>query len=216
MEDLVYENVKILWDYMHMGMEPKKSDIIVGFGCYNAEIALRCAELYFEGYGPKILFTGGLGRNTRKMWDRPEAEQFAAAAMEAGVPEEDILLETRSTNSGENILFTRKLLEGREIHRILGVHKPFMERRVNAAMGVYWPEPEFIVTSPQVTIPQYVALSEKQGIGEKRVIEILVGDYQRVSLYAERGYQTPQPFSGDAEKAFETLKALGYRGELIP
>lgn len=215
MDQKVYENVKILWDYMHMNMEPRKADIIVGFGCYNEEIALRAAELYFEGFAPKILFTGGLGRNTKRMWDRSEAERFAEIAMKAGVPEKDILMENRSTNTGENILFTKEMLAGKNIKRILGVHKPFMERRVYGAMGMYWPEAEFIVTSPQMSIFQYVALSEKQGVPENRVIEILVGDFQRVEVYAKKGYQTPQPVSRKAQEAFQNLIDMGYTGELV-
>ena len=215
MEQIVYDHVAVLWDYMQMHMEPEKSDIIVGFGCYNEEIALRCADLYFEGYGPRILFTGGLGRNTRQMWTKPEAERFAAVAMAAGVPEKDILIENRSTNSAENILFTKEMLKGQKIKRILGVHKPFMERRVLAAMGVYWPEMDFIVTSPRVTIQEYVELSQKQGIGEDQVVEILAGDFQRIEVYAEKGYQLPQQIPQKARDAFEALKALGFTGELV-
>lgn len=215
MDQNVSECVRILWDYMNLHMEPKKAEIIVGFGCYNEEIALRCAQLYFEGYAPQILFTGGLGRNTKQMWTQPEARRFAALAVAAGVPGKRILIEDRSSNSAENILFMRKILEERGITRILGVHKPFMERRVFAAMGVYWPEAEFTVTSPQVTIEEYMALSEKQGIDAHRVVAILAGDYQRIQVYAEKGYQTPQPFSQTAQRAFETLVELGYGEELV-
>lgn len=215
MDKLTYQHVKILWDYMNMHMEPEKADVIVGLGCYYEEIALRCAELYFEGYAPKILFSGGLGRNTKQMWVKPEAERFASAAMEAGVPEEDILLERRSTNSGENLLFTRELLKDRQVTKILAVHKPFMERRVSAAMGVYWPEMPFTVTSPRTSIPQFIADSRREGISEHRVISILAGDYQRIAAYVELGYQTPQPASEAAEEAFLALCRMGYREELL-
>ena len=211
----VRECVYTLWDYMNLHMKPEKAEVIVGFGCYNEEIALRCAELYQQGYAPWVLFTGGLGRNTKQMWTQPEARRFAALAAAAGVPEEKILIEDQSTNSAENILFTRKILEEMGIHRILGVHKPFMERRVFAAMGVYWPKAEFTVTSPQVSPEEYIRLSEKQGIDEHRVIAILAGDYQRIRVYAEKGYQTAQPCSDQAQRAFETLMDLGYREELV-
>ena len=82
-------------------------------------------------------------------------------------------------------------------------------------MGVYWKEAEFTVTSPRVTIPQYMELSEKQGVSSRRVIEILVGDYQRISVYAEKGYQVKQPRSPEAEAAFRTLCGLGYTGQLV-
>ncbi len=99
-------------------------------------VARRAAQLYLQGYAPRILFTGGLGRNTKRLMQEPEAVIFARTAMECGVPEEAILLEDRSTNTAENILFTRAMLEEQGIPhgRILGVHQPFMERRICAAM----------------------------------------------------------------------------------
>ena len=215
MEQIVYDQVKILWDYMHMHMELQKADYIVGFGCYNEDIALRCAELYHQGWAPKVLFTGGLGRNTKEMWTRSEAERFADVARKAGVPDGDIRIENQSTNTAENILFTKAMVEGEGVKRIIGVHKPFRERRVHAAMGVYWPEMECILTSPQVTIEEYVALSTAQGLSEKRVIEILAGDFQRIDVYAKKGFQLPQQIPQEAWNAFHTLVDLGYDRELV-
>ena len=217
MDHAVYEYAKVLWDYMRLDMPPCKADCIVGFGCYNEDIALRCAELYHAGYAPKVLFTGGLGRNTKEMWTESEAERFARIAVSAGVPERDILIENRSTNSAENILFTRDLLqkEGIAAERLLGVHKPFMERRVMAAMGVYWPEVNFTVTSPQVSLEEYIALSVEQGMEEKRVIEVLVGDFQRIDVYARKGFQLPQEIPPYAMHAYKKLTSLGYTRELV-
>lgn len=216
MDPNIYEPVKVLWDYMRLDMPLRKADCIVGFGCYNEDIALRCAELYHAGYAPKVLFTGGLGRNTQELWTESEAERFARIARSAGVSEADILIENRSTNSAENIIFTRELLQREQIpiRHLLGVHKPFMERRVMAAMGVYWPEVEFTVTSPQVSIEEYLALSVQQGMEEKRVIEVLVGDFQRIDVYARRGYQLPQEIPPHAMEAYRKMVALGYTREL--
>ena len=217
MDAIVYEASKILWDYMRLDMPLCKADCIVGFGCYNEDIAQRAADLYHAGYAPKVLFTGGLGRNTKEMWTESEAERFARIALAAGVPGQDIFIEKHSTNSAENILFTRKLLQEQEmpVQHILGVHKPFMERRVMAAMGVYWPEIRLTMTSPQVTLEEYVALSVTQGMEEKRVIEVLVGDFQRMDVYARLGYQLPQDIPPEAMDAFEKLVALGYTRELV-
>lgn len=217
MDSAIYEYVKVLWDYMCLDMPLCKADCIVGFGCYNEDIALRCADLYHAGYAPNVLFTGGLGRNTKEMWTESEAERFARIALAAGVPERDILIENRSTNSAENITFTRELLEKEQIpiRHILGVHKPFMERRVKAAMGVYWPEVEFTVTSPQVSVEEYIALSVEQGMEERRVIEVLVGDFQRIDVYARKGYQLPQVIPPHVMEAFKKMVALGYTRELV-
>lgn len=217
MNETVYPHVKVLWDYMKLDMPLRKADCIVGFGCYNEEIALRAAELYHAGWAPKVLFTGGLGRNTKEMWTQSEAERFAAIAIAAGVPEADIILENRSTNTAENIRFTKAKLEelGMEVHHLIGIHKPFMERRLHAALGVYWPEMDFTLTSPQVSIEQYIRLSTAQGLDEKRVIEVLVGDFQRIDVYARLGYQLPQHIPQSVWQAFDALVALGYTRELV-
>jgi uncharacterized SAM-binding protein YcdF (DUF218 family) len=105
------EPLQVIWDYLGLHQEPKKADVIIGFGNFNTDIARRAAQLYQQGYAPKILFTGGLGRNTEGMLPEPEAVRFARVAMECGVPEKDILLEDKSRNTKENIDFTRALLE---------------------------------------------------------------------------------------------------------
>ena len=122
--------LQVIWDYLELRQPLEKADCIVGFGNFNDEIARRAAELYHQGYAPKVLFTGGLGRNTQGLFPEPEAVRFAKVAMECGVPEEDIILEERSTNTKENILFTREKLQRLPHERILGVHQPFMERRI--------------------------------------------------------------------------------------
>ena len=216
MEQSVFEPAKIIWDYMHMNMPLRSADCIIGFGNYNLDIARRAAELYFAGYAPKILFSGGLGRNTDDRWTGSEAERFAAVAMAAGVPERDIILENRSTNSAENILFTRRMLEEKGIahDRILGVHQPFMERRITAAMGVYWPEQDFRVTSPQTSIADYLADAKRQGVTENAAVSVIVGDFQRMDLYAKKGYQIPQYIPPEAWDAFHRLVKMGYDKQL--
>ncbi|MBE6980238.1 MAG: YdcF family protein [Ruminococcaceae bacterium] len=210
------EPLQVIWDYLCLHQKPEKADCIVGFGNFNTNIARRAAELYHQGYAPKILFTGGLGRNTEGLLPEPEAVRFAKVAMDCGVPEGDILIEDRSANTKENIQFTRALLEARGIphDHILGVHQPFMERRIVAAMGVYWPELSFSVTSPQVTIPEYLDDAGKQGIGEEPAVSVIVGDFQRMDLYAKKGYQIPQEIPEEAWQAFRQLVAMGYDKQL--
>jgi len=210
------EPLQVIWDYLGMHQEPRKADIIVGFGNFNTDIARRAAELYLQGYAPKILFTGGLGRNTEGMLPEPEAVRFAKVAMGCGVPEADIILEDKSRNTKENIEFTRELLEARGIAHghILGVHQPFMERRIVAAMGVYWPEQSFSVTCPQVTIPEYLRRAREQGITENASVSVIVGDFQRIRLYAELGYQLPQYIPEEAWEAYHKLVAMGYDKQL--
>ena len=210
------EPLQVIWDYLGLHQTPEKADCIVGFGNFNVNIARRAAELYHQGYADRILFTGGLGRNTVGLLPESEADRFARVAIGCGVPDEAIIREDKSTNTAENIIFTRKLLEDLNIphDHILGVHQPFMERRITAAMGVYWPELNFSVTSPQVTIPEYLEAAKAQGITENASISVIVGDFQRMKLYADKGWQVPQEIPQYAWDAFYRLVELGYDKQL--
>lgn len=214
---MIYETVKVLWDYMRMNMEQERADCIVGFGCYDEDIPRRAAELYHAGLAPWVVFSGGLGRNTSGLWSRSEAERFAAIAAAEGVPMSRIILEDKSTNSAENLLFTPKVLaeHGIRAEKIIAIHKPYMERRLWAAMGVYWPEVRAIYTSPRVTLPEHIAHAEAVGMTEKAVIETIVGDIQRMKLYAEKNYQLPVEIPDEVWRAYNELVQMGYDGQLV-
>lgn len=208
---------QILWDYLSLRQSPAPADCIIGFGCYNEDIPRRAAQLYRDGYAPWVLFTGALGRNTRYMWTESEASRFARIAMKEGVPESAILIEDRATNTAENIHFSRQLLAERGIRagRILGVHKPYMERRIWAAWQVYWPEMPFSVTSFRQTMEEYMSAAEARGRSRADTVHMLAGDFQRISVYAELGYQIPQKIPPEVQQAFEELVAMGYTKQLV-
>lgn len=211
-----YDALATVWEYLRLAREPAKADCIIGFGNYNTDIAVRAAELYHAGYAPIIVFTGGLGRNTLGMLSRSEAECFAETALKCGVPAENILTETKSTNTAENLNFTRSLLNERgfSVKTALGVHQPFMERRIWAAAAVVWPELKLTVTSPQTDYETFIAHAVRDGVTERAVIEEVVGDLQRMELYAERGWQLPQQVPHAVKAAYGILTAAGYGGQL--
>ena len=217
MTDEVRADFQTLWDYMHMDMAPGPADCIAAFGCYDEQIPLRAAELWKAGLAPWVVFSGGLGRNTSALWSTSEAARFAAIAMDAGLPERAILLEDRSTNSAENLLFTLDLLAARGIpaKRVLAIHKPYMERRLYAAARVYWPEADFIVTSPQVTVEEHLRAARAMGMTERGVIETVAGDIQRMELYAQKGYQIPMDIPSPVRAAYARLIEAGYTGQLV-
>ena len=137
--------------------------------------------------------------------------------MEEGVPEKAILVEDKSTNSGENLIFSKKILTelGMSHPRIIGVQKPYMERRLYAAFPVYWPEAEVTVTSWQQSYEQYLSGLSRWGRTEEDTIHMLAGDFQRLLIYPQLGYQLPQSIPGDAMEAYDTLVKLGYTKQLV-
>lgn len=206
-----------LWQYHKMNQRLERADAILVLCSHDTSVAERGAQLFLEGWSPLLIFSGGLGAITRNLWSEPEAELFARVARELGVPAERILTETRSTNTGENVQFTRKLLEERGLdpESFILVQKPYMERRAYATFKRYWPEKRAVVTSPQFTFEEYLKNHSNGALTEDEIICIMVGDLQRIRLYPERGFQIPQEIPGEVWAAYEKLVAAGYDKHLI-
>ncbi|MEJ7830230.1 MAG: YdcF family protein [Segetibacter sp.] len=139
-----------LWDYHHMNHQLEKSDCILVLGSHDTRVAKRATELYFQEWAPIVIFSGGLGRLTDGLWNEREADKFAKIASEKGVPEHAIFNENRSTNTGENIIFTQQLLKEKKLdpQSFIVVQKPYMERRSYATFKKHWPDKNLVVTSP--------------------------------------------------------------------
>ncbi len=194
-----------------------KADAILVLCSHDERVAERGAQLFLEGWAPLIIFSGGRGEITKKLWDEPEAVRFARIAMSMNVPRENILIEPNSTNTGENVQFTRRLLEERGLdpHKFIVVQKPYMERRAFATFRRYWPEKEVVVTSPQVSLRKYLAEYSNSSLSASDVVGIMVGDLQRIKLYPALGYQIAQEIPDEVWSAFEGLVCAGYDKYLI-
>jgi len=202
-----------VWDYHHLDHAVEKSDAILVMGSHDLRVAERGAQLFLEHWAPLLIFTGGLGNLTRGVWDQPEADRFAEIAVRIGVPREEILIENRSTNTGENIHFTKNLLTKLHLdpQKFILVHKPYMERRAFATFRKVWPEKQALVTSQRISFEDY----PNQEISMRDVIGIMVGDLQRIRLYPAKGFQIPQEIPPDVWAAGQTLIQLGYSQHLI-
>jgi uncharacterized SAM-binding protein YcdF (DUF218 family) len=209
--------VEIIWDYHQLKHELSKGDAILVLCSHDRRVAERGAQLWLEGWAPLLIFSGGLGSITSRLWSEPEADQFAAVARAMGVPAESILIENASTNTGENVLFTRKLLAARNIvpRKFILVQKPYMERRSFATFRKLWPDPELIVTSPRVTLDEYLAGYSHNALSEDEVISIMVGDLQRIRVYPARGFQIPQEMPDAVWEAGQELIRAGYDSRLV-
>ena len=209
---------RTLFDYERVDDPLERRDVAIGFGNHSEYVARRAAELYLEGLVDKVLFTGGFGRITRKIWNVPEAERFARVAERMGVREKDILLDTTSTNTGENISHSRRLLAeaGMGDARAIVVEIPFRGRRTRSALEAQWPELDFIMASPTLGFEEFLDVYTSEGpISVKEFVSVLVGDVQRIVEYGRRGWQTPQDVPADVTAAYELLVARGFTSQLL-
>ena len=214
--DEVDSLVQIIWDYMLVGHSLRQADCIFVLCSHDIRVADYAIDLYQRGFAPQLLFSGGVVQRNAALnvfWDRTEAEFFARRALSAGVPADCILIENRSTNTGENFQFSRQLLDARALNfrSFILVQKPYMERRVLATAQAHWRDKEYVVTSPPISCADYLS----GHLPRNAVIQHIVGDFQRVKVYGENGYQAPQAIPAEAWTAFERLVALGYGERLV-
>ncbi|HEV2832136.1 MAG TPA: YdcF family protein, partial [Hanamia sp.] len=80
-----------------------------------------------------------------------------------------------------------------------------------ATFKKHWPDKKLVVTSPQISFEEYPT----DEIPMERVINIMVGDLQRIKRYPEMGFQIYQEIPGDVWAAYESLIALGFDKHLM-
>lgn len=208
--------VQMIWDYMLVGHELRPADCIFVLGNHDIRVADHAVELFQTDYAPWLLISGAVVHQNAELdiyWNESEADHFAQRAMESGVPKERILIENRATNTGENFRCTRELVDDLdlEFESFILVQKPYMERRVLATALKLWPDMDFVVTSPPIACRDYL----NGDLPRAGVIQHIVGDFQRVKVYGDIGFQAPQVIPANVWEAFEQLCALGYDKRLV-
>lgn len=218
MVDEVDRLAKTVWDYMLMKQPLQKGDAIVVLGSNDERVAEYAAQLLLNGYGHYLVCSGGVahGEDLLKVgWEGSEADHFANIAVRMGVSTDKVLIENRAQNTGENSQRTHALLQEQDLHpkSILLVQKPYMERRTYATFKNQWPEEEtlFVVSSPPTTYNDYFDQANPKDV----VINIMVGDLQRIRRYPSLGFQIEQEIPEQVWKAYEKLVALGYSRHLM-
>jgi hypothetical protein len=209
-------SARTIWQYHQLTHRPIPADVIIALGTNDLRVAEFAAGLYSAGFGKLLVCTGSIAHQRDLLatpWDRTEAEMFAEVARNCHVPTDRILLETRAANTAENIRFSRELLEQlpdppRNV--ILAV-KPFMQRRTWATMAVQWPEMPATVASPAMTLDEYFTCD----LFPEKIIHIMMGDLQRIWVYARRGWSAPQHVPDEVVAAYLQLKMAGYTQHLL-
>ncbi len=202
-----------LYNYHHLNQTLKKVDAILMLGSNDVRVAEYATDLFLQGYAPLLIFSGGKGRMTSDSFTESEADTYAKVAISRGVPAESIITENKSTNTGENISFTQKILKekGIIVHSFILVQKPYMERRVYATSKKIIPEIECVVTSPDISYEDY----PNELISKVKFLNAMVADLQRILIYPEKGFQIPQEVPESVMQAYVYLVEQGFSKQLL-
>lgn len=208
--------IQTLWDYNCLNPErrlPNSIDLILALGCRDLGVAHRAAEVYQKLGSGLLVMSGEHGTYTQDVFRQTEAEMFAEVAADMGVPREQIILEPRARNTGENIRFTYDLLQqmGQSaVQSVILVQKPFIERRIQATFEAQWPGAEqmtITTTSEDLDFARY-CLTKR--VCPHDLTRQVVGATRRIIDYPALGYQTEQPVPNKVYDALGELESAGY------
>jgi uncharacterized SAM-binding protein YcdF (DUF218 family) len=206
-------DAELIWDYHQMHHQPCPCSAGIGLGSHDLGVAALAADLYHAGLFPVLVFTGATSPTTAARFPRGEAVHYAGHAIALGVPADAIIIEPRAANTGQNIELSRQALAAADIPvtSVMLISKPYMERRAWATMRKTWPEAEAVCASENLGFDGYL-----KSIGDDTlVIDMLVGDLQRVIEYSARGYAIAQEVPGTVTSAYRRLITAGYDSRLM-
>ncbi len=174
-----------VWDFLCIEDKPKKVDAILLLGSQDDKTSVRAAELFHAGYAPLIVTCGGRGsRNSNQ--ERSEAQILNDKVLELDVPDSAILIEGRSANTAENIIFGVKLARdsGLELKSVAIVNRPFVMARSVATFSKIFPDIKCLLFPCSQTLDEYIEWIGNKLKAEQRLKEEVL----RLVEYAEFGY----------------------------
>lgn len=209
----VMQDAQLLWDFHQLPDEARPTDIGIGLGGHDIGVAEHAAELYHKQRFPVLIFTGANAPTTIDRFPRGEAVQFAERAQELGVPASAILVEPKATNTSENVAFTRELVAGRDLSARSAtiISRPYQQRRGWATARKVWPDLDLVCSARWQGLAEYIDTIADPD----RVLNMLVGDTQRLWVYAEAGFAVPVDVPAEVRAAYDRLVAAGFTQRLV-
>ncbi len=180
-------NTDEITNYIFLDDKNPNGDIALVFGTRNAwkESIEKAAELYKNGFVPKIIVSGGNSPTNGII----EGDVMAIALEKLGVPKRDILTENKSTNTLENVLFSIIIIEKKlglqNIHTITAVVKNYHARRALMTLRKHVPK-NIQLKSAAYAVAQHPFTKNnwyETENGNKKVME----EVEKIKMYLAKG-----------------------------
>jgi hypothetical protein len=206
------KDARMLFDYLSLRDPEAPGDAVIGFGHFDLKIPRRCLELHRQGLVPLIIFSGGVGAGTADLGQAEARAFLEEARTQGGVDEDAIVIEDQSTNTGENVEATTRLLadEGRPlgseggIRTALIVANAYRQRRVDLTCRLHHPGVRWINTPPATSFEEEREMYASKG---QDLVRLLVGEIQRLLDYPARGFCLRADVPREVRAAHERLEA---------
>ncbi len=211
--DQQWADAELVWEYHRLHHELRPCSAAIALGCNDIGVAAYTAELFHRGLFPVVVFSGANSPDTWSPFPRGEAVHYREHALRLGVPDRAILVEPDAMNTGDNVALSREVLRDHEVdvNSLMLVSMPYMERRAYATVRKQWREVEPVCASEPLTLAEYI---QELG-GDLEVIDMMVGDLQRVIEYPKRGFAIDQEVPAAVLGAFQRLVESGFDSRLL-
>ncbi|WP_323377520.1 YdcF family protein [Streptomyces sp. RB17] len=211
--DKQFHDAALIWDYHQMGTDRaaarRRSDWAATIWAWPPRQPTSTASASSLSWCSAAATAPPPARASRAA--RPSTT--ASTLLSLGVPGEAILVEPNAASTGQNITLSREVLAeaGVQVESLLLISKPYMERRSYATCRKLWPEVHIVCASEPLELDDYI-----KSIGdEKLVVDMLVGDLQRVIEYPKLGFAVEQEGPRDVCDAYKRLLRVGFDSRLI-
>jgi uncharacterized SAM-binding protein YcdF (DUF218 family) len=168
----------------------KPADLLFVFGT-RQDVAQRVDEafrLWREGLFRWAIVSGGVTPGSRLS----ECEIIKAAMVARGIPAERILEEHRSTNTGENVIFSLPIIDAalglKNIRSVICLGNTWTARRYPMTLHRHWPEVEkMLVTVDSFATPR--ALWHTDPAFRRRMLR----EWDKIEPYRAKGFIAQWP-----------------------
>lgn len=206
----------ILWNFMSQRDELGNPTTLFVFGSTDLIVAAFAASVYFQVKPNAIVCSGGVAHEDDLLktgWNTSEADIISEVLKAFGVPGEVIQIEDKSRNTGENFDFSIPLAQQKQfdLSDVLVLHKPYMTLRTRLVGLARCGNMNFRVSAPRFSFDQYSRLI----MPADRLLNIMVGDFQRIIEYPKKGFSVPCIIPADVQESFQSLIEAGYTKHLL-
>ena len=187
-----------------------KPDCFVICGSNDLYVPLYAASL-ISYYNPSLVIcSGGVAHTADGLhtnWNEPESTVFTRL-IKAACPRNAVVLEDKDAlNTSDNIRNAIKITDGFRLFRdVCFIHKPFMTRRLRLTVEKQFPALSCRIIGSTISFDDYA----KTVRDVDNLINIIVGDMDRIMKYPSLGYTERIDINSDVAVAFEYLVNNGY------
>lgn len=168
----------------------KPADLLFMFGT-REDVARRADEafrLWREGLFRWCIVSGGITPGST----RSECEIIKSAMVARGIPPERILEEHRSTNTGENVIFSLPVIEAalrlKNIRSVICLGNSWTARRYPMTLHRHWPEVEkMLVTVDSFATPLSLWHTDRE------FCRRILSEWDKIEPYKAKGFIAEWP-----------------------